>query len=167
MIDAATRARWRRMFDARTAGPWAHEPGTEHVTSTVYHRKVCLVPHHEDADAIAQSYDGWPRTLDELERVEAERDEARNELEPMKARLKECNGHLLAKMQECAVFRDHTMSAGDKRAELDHENQLLTDERNALRARVADLERMLDAWRRHRNSPLLIADYDNYRKRHP
>lgn len=36
---------------------------------------------------------------------------------------------------EIRKLRDDVMSLGDKRRELEHENQLLTDERNALRSR--------------------------------
>lgn len=168
VLTVEERERWRRMFDAASIAPWATE-SLDTVIVVQYRRTITEAPFRnlDDAVFVAASRSGWPRTLDALELAEKERDDARNELEPKDAKLRTLSALNARFQSDLNEARDLLMSAGDKRTELYHENQCLTDERNALNARVAELERMLDAWRKHRNSPLLIADHDNYRKRNP
>ncbi len=155
-----------RLLDARTAGPWAHDPpGSGTVVSTVYRgRVVAQCDRLEDADAIARSYEEWPAAL-ERERVAIVwRDHARDqsEVDQNVARsMKESN---LEVSRLLMTARDEAMSLRGKRAELDHENQLLTDERNTQAKRIAELERMLTAWQKHRHSPSLLADWTRYLK---
>ncbi len=158
-----------KLLDARTAGPWAHDPpGSGTIVSTVYRgRVVAQCDRMEDADAIARSYEEWPGALSDLDIARIERDEARNALEPLRVKLSSLSMMHAKTLGQFNEARSHLMSADDKRAELDHENQLLTDERNAQATRIAELERMLTAWQKHRHSPSLLADWTRYIKEKP
>lgn len=130
-----------------------------------YNRPVCHVASDDDAWFIAQSYEAWPRTLDELERAEVERDAALNELEPLKARLAECQRHLEDKQREIGAFRDVIVAGKNLRAHLDHENRSLTKERDTLHSALDELTRMLDEFARCRRVPSLFAAWNRYKER--
>ncbi len=166
MIDDATRRQWRRMFDARTAGPWAHEPGSGKVISITYRRGVAEVTHYEDADFVAQAYEGWPRTLEALEAAERERDEARNDLERVTSDRSEMRAMHAGLVGEKRVAIEQARIAIRERSESDRAVVAIGADLDAAKLRIDELERMLTSWRKHRNSPLLIADFDNYSRRH-
>ena len=84
MIDAPTRARWRRLFDEATVAPWVnvfhdvteigHVPAVEPVSSALYKRPIMLATAGADARFCCEARTGWPLALAELVAVEAERD---------------------------------------------------------------------------------------------
>lgn len=166
VLTVGERERWRRMFDARTAGPWAHEPGTGVVISVTYRRPVCTADEW-NADFIAQAFDGWPRTLDALELAEKERDDARNELESVLAchlevdeDAKTLENMLRSSYETCRIaVRD--------RDECNQASQALGVELDATKQRVLELERMLAAFMKHRHTPSLVADWARYQKENP
>lgn len=155
-----------KLLDARTAGPWAHDPpGSGTVVSTVYRgRVVAQCDRLEDADAIARSYEDWPAALEALDTARLERDLRTDEAQTERATQRALDERNKGVARQLMESRDEAMSLRDKRAELDHENQLLTDERNAQAKRIAELERMLTAWQKHRHSPILLSDWARYKK---
>ncbi len=166
MIDDATRRQWRRMFDARTAGPWAHEPGSGKVISITYRRGVAEVTHFEDADFVAQAYEGWPRTLEALEATERERDKTRNDLDSVLSSIEENLRTISNQETELQNAYETCRIAVMRRDEAREETDQLRELAATYTNRVSELIQMFTAWRKHRNSPLLIADFENYSRRH-
>lgn len=135
MIDAVTRARWRAVFDAASREPWAVSvPGAGVVVMPATREPVVTVKTFADAPLVALARAEWPRTLQELEACEVERDAARVEVEraqndhredvairerDYKASVAELTGRITELTGRCQVLEEMVRIAVHDRTELD------------------------------------------------
>lgn len=168
MIDAPTRARWRKLFNEARRGPWAVDMvGGSPVVLDGYRSVLGDASasgnplfFEEDAAFIAQARDGWPQTLTELTAVEAERDAVKIEIEHIE------NRHMVTLQRAEMVARDLVRQRDDLAAQL-------SGMRGAMVAAVATADCMLDeierlrplreavrAWVKHRYSPGLLKAWE-------
>lgn len=155
-----------KLLDARTAGPWAHDPpGSGTVVSTVYRgRVVAQCDRLEDADAIARSYEEWPAALERIEQLETKLESSLNTSDALGADrdgLRSCLAGLVAEKQVAIEQARVAMADAFVVREM---AQVLSKGTTELETRIAELERMLTAWQKHRHSPSLLADWTRYIK---
>lgn len=164
MIDKATRQRWRKLMDAGTAGPWVAlwSGGSVTVQSVTYQRPVPIEHDEHNAALVAEQRDGWPRTLDELEHVEGQRDRARDEVEVLTAEVRAARlliAALTAQRDEAVSLADSARrAAADDRAALEETSRLLQQVTN----HIQPLREALAKWQRYRHAPTLLAAIERY-----
>lgn len=158
-----------RLLDARTAGPWAHDPpGSGTVVSTVYRgRVVAQCDRLEDADAIARSYEEWPAALERARAARVERDNSRDDFDKLIAAHRENITYLSKLEADIRQAYETCRVAVSEREMLDAAHRNEKRGRNAAITRIAELERMLTAWQKHRHSPSLLSDWTRYMKEKP
>ncbi len=172
MIDAATRARWRKLFSLATAGPWVLAPmrsparGLEIIAPT-YGRPVRLWGedgHTEDMELTSYARDGWPRTLDDLEATERRLDRAKDELETTGAELRAARLLLAQVIDERDAARSERDSAVMARRASDAEMSAVTKHQTAYAARAEALFSAMRRWKRDRFAPALLQAWEEFNK---